>query len=72
MFRIESFPDDVLKIIFGTLEKLAPTRVLLRIVKPEELRMKLPTNFHNMTWLPQEKILRTCLRIDTLIKIVTH
>lgn len=58
MFRIESFPDEILNIIIGSLEKLAPTRVLLRIVKPEQLRVKLPSNFYNMSWLPQEKILR--------------
>ena len=58
MFRIETFPDEIVNILFNSLEKIAPMKVLIRIANPEELKVKLPSNFYTLSWMPQEKILR--------------
>lgn len=62
MLRIEMFPEETVKIIFESLAKLKPIRILMRIVQPEKLSVKIPDNFYTLPWMPQEKILRKSIR----------
>ena len=58
MFRLETFPIETLTIIFDEFEKIKPMQVLVKIAKPEDLPIKLPSNVKTLSWMPQEKVLR--------------
>lgn len=57
MMKIESLPEEIVKIFYESLGKLAPVRVLMKIAKPEELLPGLPKNILTSSWLPQIKVL---------------
>ena len=57
MFRLETLPNRTIEIIFQAFEKVSPVRVLTRLIKPEELIMKLPDNEKTLQWIPQQKVL---------------
>ncbi|KAL7302509.1 hypothetical protein TKK_0005151 [Trichogramma kaykai] len=58
MVRIETFPKPMLEMFYNAFRKIAPTRVLWKIVKPEELPTGLPDNVLTETWLPQMEVLK--------------
>lgn len=57
MVKIESLPEEKVKIFYESLGKLAPVSVLMKIAKPEELLPGLPKNILTASWLPQIKVL---------------
>ncbi|XP_031787545.1 UDP-glucuronosyltransferase 2B15-like isoform X1 [Nasonia vitripennis] len=58
MVRIETFPKRIIQTFYKTFEKIAPVRVLWKIVQPKELPPNLPSNVMTQTWLPQVQILK--------------
>ncbi|CAB0037075.1 unnamed protein product [Trichogramma brassicae] len=58
MVRIETFPKPMLEMFYNAFRKIAPTRVLWKIVKPEELPTGLPDNVLTESWLPQMEVLK--------------
>ena len=57
MIKIETFPKHVLKAFFRSFKNIAPVRVLIKIVDPEVLPLKVPSNVLMQAWLPQLQIL---------------
>ncbi|XP_039303799.1 UDP-glucosyltransferase 2 isoform X1 [Solenopsis invicta] len=58
MVMIETFPREFLKILYASLGKIAPVRILMKIPAPEKLPPGLPENIHVSPWMPQLKILK--------------
>ncbi|XP_036145525.1 uncharacterized protein LOC105840599 [Monomorium pharaonis] len=58
MVIIETFPREFLRILYASLGKIAPVRVLMKIPTPENLPPGLPENIHMSPWMPQIKILK--------------
>ncbi|KAL0123310.1 hypothetical protein PUN28_005685 [Cardiocondyla obscurior] len=58
MMVIESFPQEFLKVLYASLGKIAPTRVLMKIPNPDRLPPHLPENIYVSPWMPQIKILK--------------
>ncbi|XP_012262912.2 UDP-glucosyltransferase 2-like [Athalia rosae] len=58
MLMLETFPREVLLGIYSSLAKLAPTRVLMKIVKPELLPDGLPSNVMTLPWIAQYSVLK--------------
>ncbi|KAL0120592.1 hypothetical protein PUN28_008345 [Cardiocondyla obscurior] len=58
MVLIETFPSEFLRILYASLGKIAPIRVLMKIPNPEKLPLGLPVNFYISPWMPQIKILK--------------
>lgn len=57
MVMIETFPREFLNILYASLSKIAPIRVLMKIPNPEKLPPGLPKNIYMSPWMPQIKIL---------------
>lgn len=57
MVMIETFPREFLKVLYASLSKIAPIRVLMKIPSPEKLPPGLPGNIHISPWMPQIKVL---------------
>lgn len=57
MVTIETFPREFLNILYASLGKIAPIRVLMKIPNPEKLPSGLPENIYMSPWMPQIKIL---------------
>lgn len=57
--RMETYPKQILVVIFGELKKIEPIRVLVKIYKPKDLTIELPKNVKTWPWISQEKVLRT-------------
>ncbi|XP_025153230.1 UDP-glucuronosyltransferase 2A3 isoform X2 [Harpegnathos saltator] len=58
MIMIESFPEQFLKVLYASLGKIAPIRVLMKVPSPEKLPPNLPSNIHTFRWIQQLKILK--------------
>ncbi|XP_012215174.1 UDP-glucosyltransferase 2 [Linepithema humile] len=58
MVRIETFSKELLKTFYTSFEKIAPTRVLIKIAKKEELPPGLPKNVMTQSWFPQITVLK--------------
>ncbi|XP_036145257.1 UDP-glycosyltransferase UGT5 [Monomorium pharaonis] len=58
MVLIETFPREFLSVLYASLGKIAPVRVLIKIPNPEKLPPGLPENIHMSPWMPQIKILK--------------
>ncbi|XP_015113243.1 UDP-glucuronosyltransferase 2B20 [Diachasma alloeum] len=58
MMQIESFPPHVLDILYKSLRKISPVRVLMKIPRPELLPPGLPGNIRTFSWMPQLKVLK--------------
>ncbi|XP_046736276.1 UDP-glucosyltransferase 2-like [Diprion similis] len=58
MIKIESFPKTTLAELYAGLAEIAPIRVLMKIIAPEELPPNLPDNVLIMKWIPQIKVLK--------------
>ncbi|XP_014485662.1 PREDICTED: UDP-glucuronosyltransferase 1-10-like [Dinoponera quadriceps] len=58
MVMIETFPDQFLKVLYTSLGKIAPVRVLMKVPRPEKLPSNLPTNIQTFRWLSQLKVLK--------------
>ncbi|XP_011644491.1 UDP-glucuronosyltransferase 2B31-like [Pogonomyrmex barbatus] len=58
MIMIETFPREFLKVLYASLGKIAPVRVLMKIPNPEKLPPGLPQNIYTSPWMPQIKILK--------------
>ncbi|XP_011171057.2 UDP-glucosyltransferase 2 [Solenopsis invicta] len=58
MMMIETFPREFLKVLYASLGKIAPVRVLMKIPFPEKLPPGLPKNIYISSWLPQIMILK--------------
>lgn len=58
MMRIETFPPDLQKIFYTVFEKIAPVRVLMKIVKKEELLPGLPKNVMTRPWFSQVSVFK--------------
>lgn len=57
MVIIEDFPKEILQSLYAAFEKLAPIRVLMKIVNKEKLPPGLPKNVLTMKWIPQIPVL---------------
>lgn len=57
MVRLETFPKPVVESFYASFRKIAPVRVLLKIVKAEDLIPGLPSNVLTKSWLSQEQVL---------------
>ncbi|XP_039309140.1 UDP-glucosyltransferase 2 [Solenopsis invicta] len=55
---IETFPHEFLRILYASLGKIAPVRVLMKVTAPEKLPSGLPENIHISPWMPQLMVLR--------------
>ncbi|XP_016838956.1 UDP-glucuronosyltransferase 2C1 [Nasonia vitripennis] len=58
MMQVETLPNETVEIIFKTLARVAPTRVLIRIAEPQKLTVKVPNNVYHLPWIPQQKVLQ--------------
>ncbi|EZA57756.1 hypothetical protein DMN91_002716 [Ooceraea biroi] len=58
MVRIETFPEELMKQIYASFEKIAPVRVLMKVAKKEDLLPGLPENVMTNPWFPQISILK--------------
>ncbi|XP_072755634.1 UDP-glucosyltransferase 2-like [Anoplolepis gracilipes] len=58
MVMIETFPREFLNILYASLSKIAPVRVLMKVTSPEKLSPGLPENVYTSPWMPQIKILK--------------
>ncbi|XP_063985572.1 UDP-glucosyltransferase 2-like isoform X2 [Diachasmimorpha longicaudata] len=58
MVKIETFPEATIKIFYEMFERIAPVRVLIKIVDPQALPPGLPSNVKTSLWLPQVAILK--------------
>ncbi|KAM0729641.1 UDP-glycosyltransferase UGT5 [Formica fusca] len=58
MIMIETFPREFLNILYASLGKIAPVRVLMKIPSPEKLPPGLPENVYTSPWMSQIKILK--------------
>lgn len=57
MVLIETLPATQLKEIYNSFEKIAPVRVLMKIVNSTSLPPGLPKNVKVLPWIPQQSIL---------------
>ncbi|XP_046616572.1 UDP-glucosyltransferase 2-like [Neodiprion virginianus] len=57
MLKIESFSGETLRALYKSLGKLAPVRVLMKVAKPDELPVGLPSNVMIRPWIPQLAVL---------------
>lgn len=57
MVMIETFPNEFLKVLYVSLGKIAPIRILMKIPNPEKLPSGLPGNIYMSPWMPQIKVL---------------
>ncbi|XP_051159345.1 UDP-glucosyltransferase 2-like isoform X2 [Leptopilina boulardi] len=58
MVIIEDLPKEILLGLYAAFEKLAPIRVLMKIVNKDKLPEGLPKNVLTMSWIPQIPVLR--------------
>ncbi|KYM99800.1 PREDICTED: UDP-glucuronosyltransferase 2B31-like [Cyphomyrmex costatus] len=58
MMMIETFPRKFLTVLYASLGKIAPVRVIMKIPKPEKLPAALPENIYISPWMPQIKVLK--------------
>ncbi|XP_043467677.1 UDP-glucosyltransferase 2-like [Leptopilina heterotoma] len=58
MVLIETLPKETLLTFYAAFEKIAPIRVLMKIVNKEKLPPGLPSNVLVSNWIPQIPILR--------------
>ncbi|XP_039308969.1 UDP-glucosyltransferase 2 [Solenopsis invicta] len=58
MVTIETFPHEFLRILYASLGKIAPVRVLMKVTAPEKLPPGLPENIHISSWMPQLMVLK--------------
>lgn len=61
MVMIETFPREFLNILYASLGKITPVRVLMKIPNPEKLPPGLPENVYTSPWMSQIKILSESL-----------
>ncbi|XP_031781625.1 UDP-glucuronosyltransferase 2B2-like [Nasonia vitripennis] len=54
---IETFPEETLNAMYKSLSKLAPMRVLMKIVDKSKLPSGLPPNVLTFPWIPQQAVL---------------
>ena len=54
---IESLPEKTLLAIYSAFEKLAPIRILMKIVHKDRLPPGLPKNVLTLPWIPQVPVL---------------
>lgn len=57
MVMIETFPREILNILYTSLGKIAPVGVLMKVPNPEKLPPGLPKNVYTSPWMPQITIL---------------
>lgn len=57
MVLLESFPEEIILAFYRSLGKIAPVRVLIKIVDPKKLPAELPKNFRTFSWISQYKVL---------------
>lgn len=68
MVNIETFPLRFLNILYSSLSKIAPVRVLMKVPNPDKLPPGLPKNIHTSPWMPQIKVLSMLLFLSIFIK----
>ncbi|XP_001603747.1 UDP-glucuronosyltransferase 2A2-like [Nasonia vitripennis] len=57
MILIESLPQEQIKEIYFSFEKIAPVRALMKIVDTSKLPPGLPENVKVLPWIPQQPVL---------------
>ena len=57
MVIIESLPKETLLAFYGSFSKIAPTRVLMKVVNKNKLPPGLPKNVLVSSWIPQVPVL---------------
>ncbi|XP_043467689.1 UDP-glucosyltransferase 2-like [Leptopilina heterotoma] len=68
MALIESLPKETILAFYAAFEKIAPIRVLMKIVNKEKLPPGLPANVRISTWLPQYQLIQH----NNTILFMTH
>lgn len=54
---VESMKEDIILGMYKAFEKIAPTRVLVKIADPSKLPPGLPKNVKTLPWIPQIPVL---------------
>ncbi|XP_043268666.1 UDP-glycosyltransferase UGT5-like [Venturia canescens] len=57
MVNIETMPDDVIKGLYNSFEKIAPIKVLMKIANKDKLLPGQPKNLITSSWIPQVQVL---------------
>ncbi|XP_001600831.2 UDP-glucuronosyltransferase 2C1-like [Nasonia vitripennis] len=57
MVLVESLPVDQIREIFSSFKKIAPVKVLVKIVDSSKIPFKLPDNVKILPWTPQQPVL---------------
>ncbi|XP_011301492.1 UDP-glucuronosyltransferase 2A3-like [Fopius arisanus] len=58
MIQIETFPTKTVKIFYEMFRRIAPVRVLVKIMNPQALVPGLPENVKTARWMPQIAVLK--------------
>lgn len=66
MVVIETLPKDTLKIIYASLAKIAPVRVLMKVANETNLPPGLSKNVMHLPWIPQQAVLGNLLQSSIL------
>lgn len=56
MVLFETFPRHLIEAFFEAFEKSPQIRFLIKIKKPEDLKLNLPNNVKTFSWLPQSHV----------------
>lgn len=67
MVQIETFSSEILDAFYEMFQRIAPTKVLIKIAEPNLLPKKLPDNVKSSTWLPQIAVLRKIQNFQNLL-----
>ena len=57
MVIIESMPENTMLAIYASFKKIAPMRVLMKVINKEKLPHGLPSNVKTLPWIPQVPVL---------------
>lgn len=72
MVKIETFPREFLNVLYKSLSKIAPVRVLMKIPNPENLPANLPKNIYTLPWMPQLKILSESIFVNIYGQFISY
>ena len=61
MILIESFPEKQIREMYASFKKIAPIKVLMKIVNSSKLPPGLPENVKTLPWIPQISLLGMCI-----------
>ena len=57
MALVESIEEKILKSFYASFEKIAPVKILAKVVNVTKLPSVLPKNVKTLPWIPQQPVL---------------